>query len=56
MFLLTVLKTFAQECFDDDLGLTLTFLARKFAFYTFILQELMELVEEFCGKVNNTIK
>ena len=28
MISLTVLKTFAKECFDDDLGLTLTFLAR----------------------------
>ena len=24
----TDLRTFAEECFDDDLGLTLTFLSR----------------------------
>ena len=58
-----ILKTFAQECFDDDLGLTLTFLARLnllsthlFCKSSFILQEFMELVEEVCAQVNNTIK
>ena len=57
MISLTVLKTFAQKSFNDDLGLTLTFYGMvKFAFLAYILQEFIELVDEFCEKVNNTVK
>ena len=51
------MNTFAQECFnDDDLRLTLTFYGKvKFAFLAFILNEFMELVEDFCANVKNII-
>ena len=38
------------------LGLPGHFDMVKFAFYAFILQEIMEIVDEFCAKVNNAIK
>ena len=57
MISLSVLKTFAHEFFNDDLSWPWHFYGKvKFAFLAFILQEFMELVEEFCAKVNNTVK
>ena len=53
MISLTVLKIFAKYFFNGDLGLTLTLSGKvKFAFFTFILSEFMELVEDFSANVN----
>ena len=44
---------FAQICSNDDLGLTSTFYGKvKFAFRAFIWEEFMEIVEDFCAKIN----
>ena len=56
MILWTVLKTFAQAFLTNDLSWPWHFYGKvKFAFLAFILQEFMELVEEFCAKVNDTV-
>ena len=48
-----VLKRFAQDCSNDDLGLTLTFLWQcQICFLVFIWEEFMELIEDFSAKVN----
>ena len=50
-----VLQIFAQECSNDDLGLTLSFFYGKvkFAFWDFIWEEILDFVEDFLGpKVN----
>ena len=44
-----VLKIFAKNCYNDDLGLTLTFL---FAFRAFIWGEFMAFMENFGAKAN----
>ena len=50
-------KDFSPRIFNDDLGTPLHFYGKvKFAFLAFILQEFMELVEEFCAKVNDKNK
>ena len=53
-----VLKIFTQECFNDDLGLTLIFFYGKvkFAFWAFIWEEFMDFIEDFGAKVINVIK
>ena len=53
----TVLKTFAQEFLMMTQVILRHFYGKvKFAFLAFILQEFMEFVEEFCAKVNDTVK
>ena len=43
--------------FNDDLSWPWHFYGKvKFAILSFILEEFMELVEEFCAKVNDTVK
>ena len=50
-------KDFCPKNFNDDLSWPWNFYGKvKFAFLAFILQEFMELVEEFCAKVNDTVK
>ena len=46
-----VLQIFAQECSNDDLGLTLSFFYGKvkFAFWDFIWEEILDFVEDFFG-------
>ena len=45
---------FAQECFHDDLGSTMSFMARSnvLAFWTFIWEDFLDFVEDFSAKVN----
>ena len=50
----TVSKIFAQECSNDDTGLTLSFYSKiKFAFCAFIWESFMKLVKDAGAKVNN---
>ena len=57
-----VLKIFAQECSNGDLGLTLTFYGKvKFAFWCLYMgkcywSEFMELEEHLVQKLINTVK
>ena len=48
-----ILKSFTQECSNDDLKLTLIFYGKvKFAFLAFMWAEFMDFVEAFGAKVN----
>ena len=50
---MVVLKTFAQKCSNDDLGLTLHFYGKVlFAFPGFHIGRVMELLEDLGAKVN----
>ena len=55
-----VLQIFAQECSNDDLGLTLSFFYGKvkFVFWNFIWEEILDFVEDFflVQKLINTVK
>ena len=55
-----MLQIFAQECSNDDLGLTLSFFYGKvkFAFWDFIWEEILDFVEDFfwVQKLINTVK
>ena len=51
--LFKVLKTWANECSNGDLGLTLTFYGKaKFAFWSFIWVEFIDPIEDFGANVN----